>query len=94
MIYFELKGDLQEARTRGSRMMDYLADHALTITLAVSLGQIRTLIEHPSSMTHAPLPVEAQLEAGIDPGGIRISIGLEKSEDIMGDLEDALDALT
>jgi cystathionine beta-lyase/cystathionine gamma-synthase len=94
MIYFELKGDLQEARTRGSQMMDYLADQALTITLAVSLGQIRTLIEHPSSMTHAPLPVEAQLEAGIDPGGIRISVGLEKSEDIMGDLEDALDALT
>jgi methionine-gamma-lyase len=93
MIYFLLKGSPEEARDRGRRMMNHLADHSLAVTLAVSLGQIRTLIEHPSSMTHAPLPVDAQVAAGIDPGGIRISVGLESPEDIMGDLEDALDAL-
>lgn len=93
MIYFTLTGSPEEARDRGRRMMNHLADQALAVTLAVSLGQIRTLIEHPSSMTHAPLPVEAQVAAGIDPGGIRISVGLESAEDIMGDLEEALDAL-
>jgi methionine-gamma-lyase len=93
MIYFLLKGSPEEARDRGRRMMNHLADHSLAVTLAVSLGQIRTLIEHPSSMTHAPLPVDAQVAAGIDPGGIRISAGLESPEDIMGDLEEALDAL-
>ncbi len=90
MIYFVLKGSPEEARERGRRLMNHLAQNALTLTLAVSLGQVRTLIEHPSSMTHAPLPLEAQVEAGIEPGGIRISIGLEAAEDIMGDLDDAL----
>jgi len=90
MIYFVLKGTPEEARERGRRVMDHLADRALSVTLAVSLGQIRTLIEHPASMTHAPLPVEAQVAAGIDPGGIRISVGIERTEDILGDLDDAL----
>jgi cystathionine beta-lyase/cystathionine gamma-synthase len=90
MIYFLLKGKPEEARDKGRKIMNYLADRALSVTLAVSLGQVRTLIEHPSSMTHAPLPVDAQLAAGIDPGGIRISVGIEAAEDIMGDLEDAL----
>lgn len=90
MIYFVLKGAPEVTREAGRRMMDHLADHALTLTLAVSLGQIRSLIEHPASMTHAPLPVEAQVAAGIDPGGIRISVGIEQAEDIMADLEEAL----
>ena len=93
MIYFVLKGEPAAAREAGRKMMDHLADHALSVTLAVSLGQIRTLIEHPSSMTHAAIPVEAQLEAGLDPGGIRVSIGLEAAEDIMGDLGEALAAV-
>jgi cystathionine beta-lyase/cystathionine gamma-synthase len=91
MIYFVLKGSPEWSRDLGRKMMDHLADRALAVTLAVSLGQIRTLIEHPASMTHAPIPVAEQLKAGIDPGGIRISIGLEAAEDIIGDLEDALD---
>lgn len=93
MIWFVLKGPPEEARERGRRAIDHLAEKALSITLAVSLGQVRTLIEHPASMTHAPLPVEAQLAAGIEPGGVRISIGLESAEDIMADLEEALDAI-
>jgi cystathionine beta-lyase/cystathionine gamma-synthase len=58
--------------------------------LAVSLGQIRTLIEHPSSMTHASVPVAVQEQSRIDPGGIRLSIGLEHPDDIIADLSAAL----
>ena len=71
MIYFYLKGDPDDVRKRGALLMDLLAEKALSITLAVSLGQIRTLIGHPASMTHAVLPAEAQQKAGIHPGGIR-----------------------
>jgi len=92
MIYFYLKGDSDDVRKRGALLMDFLAEKALSITLAVSLGQIRTLIEHPASMTHAVLPADVQQKAGIHPGGIRISIGLENSEDIIGDLKMALEA--
>ena len=92
LVYFVLKGTPEEARARGTRLIDGVAKESLAITLAVSLGQIRTLIEHPSSMTHAPIPVEAQLEAGIDPGGIRLALGLEEAEDIIADLARALDA--
>jgi len=77
-------------RRRGARAMDFLAEHALTITLAVSLGQIRTLIEHPASMTHAMIPAAEQRKHGIDPAGIRLSIGLEDPRDIMHDLSEAL----
>jgi methionine-gamma-lyase len=93
LVYFVLKGTPDEARTAGRKMMNHLADNALSVTLAVSLGQIRTLIEHPASMTHAPLPVEAQVDAGIEPGGIRISLGLENAEDIVADLKEAMDSL-
>lgn len=90
LVYFVLKGTAEEARARGAKMIDRIAKDSLAITLAVSLGQIRTLIEHPSSMTHAPIPVEAQIEAGLEPGGIRFSTGLEEPEDIIADLEHAL----
>ncbi len=91
IIYFVLRGAGEEVKARGARLMDALADEALTITLAVSLGQIRTLVEHPSSMTHAPIPIEHQIEAGLDPGGIRLSIGLEPAADVVADLKAALD---
>ncbi len=93
IVYFVLRGSGEEVKARGARLMDALADEALTITLAVSLGQVRTLIEHPSSMTHAPIPVEHQVEAGLDPGGIRLSIGLEPAADVIADLSAALDSV-
>lgn len=92
MIYFSLEGDGAAVRDRGARFMDHLAQNALTVTLAVSLGQVRTLIEHPASMTHATVPIDRQPEAGIDPGGIRLSLGLEPPEDIEADLDRALAA--
>ena len=73
--------------------MNYLAENAYTITLAVSLGQLKTLIEHPSSMTHSAYPLDEQLSRGIDPGGIRLSIGIEDTADIIADLSLALDNL-
>lgn len=89
MIYFELAGSSEEAYTKALRFIDYLAENALTVTLAVSLGQLRTLIEHPASMTHSALPSERQIEGGIHPGGIRLSLGIEDPRDIIEDLEEA-----
>lgn len=91
LLYFEMEGEPEEAYRRAVRVVNHIADHALDITLAVSLGQIRTLIEHPASMTHSSIPPEAQLEAGIHPGGLRMSLGIEDVRDILQDLEEALE---
>jgi methionine-gamma-lyase len=93
MIYFLLKDNSGDDNIRGEKFIDYIAERSYTITLAVSLGQIKTLIENPYSMTHAALPVEEKRAKGIDPGGIRLSIGLEDWHDIIEDLREALDAL-
>jgi cystathionine beta-lyase/cystathionine gamma-synthase len=63
------------------------------MTLAVSLGYVRTLIEHPASMTHSVIPPEKLEEFGIDPGGIRLAIGLENPNDILTDLETCLNEI-
>lgn len=91
MVYFILKGGSpEESRARGMRMMDYIAENSYTITLAVSLGQIRTLIEHPGSMTHSAYSAEEQVKRGLDPGGIRLAVGIEQAGDVIRDLEAAL----
>jgi methionine-gamma-lyase len=90
LLYFIVKGSDAEAKERGRLIMNHLATNALAVTLAVSLGQVRTLVEHPASMTHAVVPAEAQREAGIEPGGIRLSMGVEATADIIRDLETAL----
>jgi methionine-gamma-lyase len=90
MIFFELRGGPEESYAGAMLVCDHLASNALSVTLAVSLGQIRTLVEHPASMTHSALPPEAQAMAGIAPGGIRLSIGLEDERDVLADLERAL----
>ena len=93
LIYFELVGSSPAERQQaGARFINHLAGHAYTVTLAVSLGNVRTLVEHPSSMTHAPIPPEDQVRAGIDPSGIRLAIGLEAVDDLLRDLEAALEA--
>jgi methionine-gamma-lyase len=71
--------------------VDYIAEKEYTIALAVSLGQIKTLIENPFSMTHAVVPEEEKLRYGLKPGGIRQPLGLEDWHDIIADLEDALE---
>ncbi len=94
LLYFELKGATPAAQQEaGVRFINHLADHAYTVSLAVSLGNVRTLVEHPSSMTHAPIPPEEQAAMGIRPSGIRLSVGLEAAEDIIRDLDAALKAV-
>ncbi|MAT39701.1 MAG: cystathionine gamma-lyase [Ectothiorhodospiraceae bacterium] len=90
LIYFSVAGDTPEkSRLYGETFINRVAADAYTITLAVSLGHTRTLIEHPGSMTHSAIPPDEQLKRGLDPGGIRLSIGLEHPQDIINDLEDS-----
>ncbi|MDZ7290374.1 MAG: PLP-dependent aspartate aminotransferase family protein [candidate division KSB1 bacterium] len=92
MIYFVLKSGANiSASERGARFIDYIAEHSYAITLAVSLGQIKTLIESPYSMTHSALPEDEKLKLGMEPGGIRLSIGLEDWHDLIEDLREALE---
>ncbi len=94
LIYFVLKGSTpEESKEFGRRFMNYAAKNTYTMTLAVSLGHTRTLIEHPASMTHSMVPLEKLMESGIDPGGIRLAIGLENVNDILSDLKDCLKAI-
>ena len=91
MIYFVMKGGTaNDALHRAERFINDIASQAYCITLAVSLGNIRTLIEHPGSMTHSAIPAEDQVAKGLDPGGVRLAVGLEKAEDIIRDLEYSL----
>ena len=82
MITFELAGgfDAGVSLMQGVKM----------ITLAVSLGNVDSLIEHPASMTHAAMSPEDRQEFGITDSLIRFSVGIENVEDIIADLEQAL----
>ncbi len=84
MIAFELKGGLEAGRR--------LMDHVRLATLAVSLGGVETLIEHPASMTHASMSAEDRRAAGFSDGLVRYSVGIEDVEDLISDLRQALDA--
>lgn len=84
LIYFTM------APRAANRLVEWIARHSYTITLAVSLGQVRTLIEQPGTMTHAVVPKGAKSTGGIHPGGVRLSMGLEDPADILGDLREAL----
>ncbi len=82
MLSFELKGGLQA----GIRLMERVR----VATLAVSLGMVDTLIEHPASMTAGPVSAEDRLSQGITDGLVRLSVGIEDLPDILADLEQAL----
>jgi cystathionine beta-lyase/cystathionine gamma-synthase len=91
LIYFGLKGDNgYERKENGRKMMNFAAKNAYTMTLAVSLGHTRTLLEHPASMTHSMIPADKLSDLGIDPGGIRLAVGLENIDDLLTDLEKCL----
>jgi methionine-gamma-lyase len=82
MISFELKGGYEAGRN--------LMDNVRLATLAVSLGGVETLIEHPASMTHASLSQAHRLEGGITDGLVRYSVGIEDVEDLIADLDQAI----
>jgi len=82
MISFGVKGGLEA----GKKVMN----NVHLAMLAVSLGGIETLIQHPASMTHSKLTKEARESAGITDGLVRLSVGIEDVEDIIADLDHAL----
>ncbi len=85
LISVEAKGGLVVAQR--------LVDNLEMISLAVSLGDVGSLVQHPASMTHKSLPLEERRESGITDGLIRFSIGIEDPEDIIADIEQALNRL-
>ena len=82
VIAFEIKGGVEEGIT--------VMNSVEMCKLAVSLGDPETLVEHPASMTHSPYSPEERLEAGISDGLIRVAVGLENVQDIISDLNQAL----
>jgi methionine-gamma-lyase len=82
MLSFELKG--------GFKAGVHLMEHLRVGTLAVSLGNVDTLMQHPASMTHASVAREDRLQQGISDGLVRMSVGIENFEDILADLEQGL----
>ena len=85
MLSFEVKG----GKAAGMKLVNSLQ----LITVAVSLGDAESLIEHPASMTHSTYSEEELEDAGIAPGLIRLSAGLENAEDLIADLEQAMSRL-
>jgi cystathionine beta-lyase/cystathionine gamma-synthase len=92
MIYFVVR-DKSGTGEKGARFIDHVAEHSYCMTMAVSLGQIKTLIECPYSMTHAAMPEDVKRRRGMVPGGMRLSVGLENPEDLISELKEALEAI-
>ena len=82
IVAFEAKGGVEAGR----RFMDGLQ----LLSLTPNLGDARSIASHPASTTHSKVPEADRLAAGITPGLIRISVGLEFIDDIIGDIEQAL----
>ena len=83
MITFELKGGTEAGKT--------LMNNVQLCGLAESLGSVETMITHPASMTHVDVPVEDRRKRGLTDGIVRLSVGIEDVEDIILDLEKALE---
>jgi len=82
MITAILKGNLEDSR--------HFLERCELFTLAESLGGVESLIEHPAIMTHASIPAETRAELGISDGLVRLSVGIEDADDLIADLEQAL----
>ena len=85
ILCFGVKNGLEGGRTMMNRVR--------LITLAVSLGGVESLIEHPASMTHAQVPREEREKAGILDELVRLSVGCEDFADLRDDLEQALNKI-
>jgi len=82
LMSFEVKGGIEAGKA--------VMNNVKVITLAVSLGGIESLIQHPASMTHASMSKEGREKAGITDGLVRLSVGCESPEDLVSDLNQAL----
>ena len=85
MVSFDLKDDSLEAAHK-------VLSNTKIFALAESLGGVESLIGHPASMTHASIPVEERLKVGLTDSLIRLSVGIEDVDDLIADLEAALEA--
>jgi cystathionine beta-lyase/cystathionine gamma-synthase len=85
MISFELKNDTIEAARK-------LLSSTHLFSLAESLGGVESLINHPASMTHASIPREERIKNGLSDTLIRLSVGIEDADDLIADLEHAIQA--
>jgi O-succinylhomoserine sulfhydrylase len=83
IVTFEVAGGVE----RGRRFLNALQ----ICDIVANLGDARTIATHPASTTHSKLSEEQRLAAGITPGLVRVSVGLEHADDIIGDIEQALD---
>ena len=84
LFCFELKGGLES----GKKFLNNLQ----LLTLTANLGDTRSIASHPASTTHAKLTEEERLAVNITPGLIRISVGLEHPDDVLKDIQHALQA--
>ena len=82
MVVFGVKGGAEAAQK--------LVDNVSLFTIIANVGDAKSLIIHPASTTHSQLSEEDQIKAGLPPELIRLSIGLENVDDIIGALDDAL----
>jgi len=89
MISFFVKGNMKTCE----KFIDDVAQNSYAITLAVSLGLNKTLIEVPGYMTHSGIPEKDHKMTALDPRMIRLSVGLESVEDLISDLSNALNRL-
>jgi cystathionine beta-lyase/cystathionine gamma-synthase len=85
MVCFEVEGGVEA----GKKLMDAVE----LWSLAENLGSVESLITHPVTMTHAAVPRDERIAAGITDGLVRLSVGLEDVEDLIADLEAALDRI-
>ena len=83
MLSFTLRDDSVAKATA-------LMENVRLFSLAESLGGVESLINHPASMTHASIPREERMKSGLVDSLIRLSIGIEDAEDLIGDLDQAL----
>jgi O-acetylhomoserine (thiol)-lyase len=84
IVSFEIKGGVE----KGSKFVE-----SLNLFLHVAnIGDVRSLVIHPASTTHSQLSSEQQVSAGVTPGLVRLSVGLESIEDIIADLETGFEA--
>ena len=86
MLSFELKGDAEK--------LSSFVDSLRVFRLAQSLGGVESLINHPTTMTHISMGPEARAEAGVTDSLLRLSVGVEHIDDLLGDLKDALDKIS
>jgi methionine-gamma-lyase len=85
MISFEVKGGIEGGKI--------VMNNVKLCQLAVSLGGVETLIQHPATMTHAIMPREIRLQAHITDGLVRLSVGVEDVDELIADLDQALNRI-